>query len=202
MRRKAFTHGQMAELRDIAYNNNVKMKGARLWRFLDSFSFFVLTIMIALAIRTFVLQPIRVDGKSMYPNLDHGEIMFVEKLSYWNEEPQRGDVIICYYPGYTKSCVKRIIALPGETVSIINGETWINGAKLDESAYWNDVMIEDYPGTTVGPNEVFVMGDNRNTSKDSRNNTVGCISKGRIVGRSRAVIWPLSSFKILKRVQY
>lgn len=96
----------------------------------------IIVITLALSIRLFITEPTLVDGESMYPTLLNGERMLVEKVSLWFSEPQRGDIVICYYPGYTVSCVKRVIGLPGETVSIENGIIYINGKELEESAYW------------------------------------------------------------------
>ena len=189
-------------MRDIAAEQNEKLKGARAWRILDSVVYFAFVLMIALAVRSFVVEPIRVEGTSMIPTLEDKEHMFVDKLAFWTRMPERGEIIICYYPGYKESCVKRVMALPGETISIIKGEIWINGEKLDESEYWNDEIWNDYEGITVGPNEIFVMGDNRNGSKDSRNASVGCIPMGRVVGRVRAVIWPVSRFRLIKKAEY
>ncbi len=201
-KRRSFTRGQMAEMRDIAIDENARMKGARAWKYLDTISYLALVVMIALAVRAFVVEPVRVDGTSMDPTLEHREMMFVEKLSLWKGMPARGDIVICFYPGYKDSCVKRAIALPGETISVIDGNVWIDGKKLDESAYWNDYIEGDFEGVTVGKNELFVMGDNRNASKDSRNPSVGSIPMGHVIGHARAVFWPLTHFRTLGRVEY
>ena len=155
----------------------------------------VLTIVAALAIafviRTFLFEPVRVSGDSMYDTLIHNERMFVEKVSYWFERPQRGQIIICYYPNHTSTCVKRIIGVPGDRVAITGGELYLNGEKLDESAYWEDLIWGDMAEITVPEDCVFVMGDNRNDSSDSRSPLVGPIPYSRIVGRVRSVIWPI-----------
>ena len=169
----------------------------------------IIVITLALSIRLFITEPTLVDGDSMYPTLLNGERMLVEKVSLWFSEPQRGDIVICYYPGYTVSCVKRVIGLPGETVSIENGIIYINGKELEESAYWKyrgeidldmgevvvpeNSYIEDseMPEVTVPERSLFVVGDNRNNSKDSRAWGVGAIPYERITGRAHFVIWPL-----------
>ena len=133
----------------------------------------------------------RVSGDSMYDTLIHNERMFVEKVSYWFERPQRGQIIICYYPNHTSTCVKRIIGVPGDRVAITGGELYLNGEKLDESAYWEDLIWGDMAEITVPEDCVFVMGDNRNDSSDSRSPLVGPIPYSRIVGRVRSVIWPI-----------
>lgn len=158
--------------------------------------------MAALVIRAFFVEPIRVDGDSMMPTLIDGEHMVVEKLSYWTRGPARGEIVICFYPGYTESCVKRVIGLPGDTVVVRNGRIYVNGEALDESSYWTGDIIGEMEPVTVGEKEVFVVGDNRNSSKDSRTASVGCIPYNKIVGRVTAVIWPISEFKKMSKVDY
>ena len=103
-----------------------------------SFLLYVLLVVVfALSLRLFIFEPIRVDGSSMISTLLDGEQMFVEKVSYWFTPPKRGEVVIVFYPNHTISCVKRVVGLPGETVSVKDGAVYINGEPLDESAYWN-----------------------------------------------------------------
>lgn len=180
---EGFTRREMRYLSRLTEEQQEKLRGGRFWRRLDFAMSLALLIVLALGIRAFIAEPIRVDGDSMYPTLVHGEHMLVEKISYWFSEPARGDIIICYYPGYTESCVKRVIALGGETIAVRDGAVYINGAPLDESAYWNGTMPADYGPVTVPDGEVFVMGDNRGESKDSRNPAVGPIPRHKIVGR-------------------
>ena len=139
---------------------------------------------------------------SMIPKLVHNEDMLVEKMSYWFSDPLRGDIIICFYPGYTESCVKRVIGLPGETVAVKDGKIYINDVALDESAYWSGEIVGNTDPVTVGSREVFVVGDNRNGSKDSRNPTVGSIPYAKIVGRVVAVVYPFNEFETFSRVTY
>lgn len=164
--------------------------------------YILFVVLAALAIRSFIAEPIRVDGDSMIPTLVHNEDMFVEKVSYWFEDPLRGDIVICFYPGYTESCVKRVIGLPGETVEVRDGAIFIDGKQLDESAYWNGEIIGDVDPVTVGAREVYVVGDNRNGSKDSRNPSVGCIPYAKVVGRVIAVVYPINEFETFSRVTY
>lgn len=155
------------------------------------FIFYLITvILIALFIRTFVFEPVQVVGSSMYPTLLDGEGMFTEKLTYAFSEPQRGDIIICRYTGYEINCVKRIIGLPGDTVAIRGGEIYLNGELLDESAYWNDIILEDMEEVFVPERQLFVVGDNRNASDDSRSPYVGCVPYGQIKGKVQAVMLP------------
>lgn len=167
----------------------------------ENISFFIyvmLVVVFALSLRLFIFEPIRVDGTSMVNTLLDGEQMFVEKVSYWFNPPKRGEVVIVFYPDHTISCVKRVVGLPGETVSVKDGAVYINGEPLDESAYWNDYVYGDMDPVTVPESSIFVMGDNRNDSRDSRDLLgVGPIPYYRIVGRATAVVWPFSAFRAL-----
>ncbi len=202
MRKTKFTERQIRILRNEAEEQNEKIRGARFWRNLDFLLYLCVVVLVAFGIRAFLFEPIRVIGESMTPTLADGEHMFVEKVSYWLHAPERGDIIICFYPGYTESCVKRVIGLPGETVEVREGKVYINDAPLDEADYWAGTIFADSPKVSVPDNSVFVMGDNRNGSKDSRNSTVGAIPYTEIVGKVQAVIWPFDQMELVKRVNY
>lgn len=158
----------------------------------SDFIIYLLTLMaVAIFIRTFIFEPVQCIGISMYPTLVGGEGMFTEKLTYTVSAPQRDDIIICRYPYHTEKCVKRVIAVPGDRISISGGAIYLNGEKLDESAYW-DGYIEDseMPEVTVPERSLFVVGDNRNNSGDSRH--VGFIPYWQVKGKVRAVMTPFS----------
>ena len=199
---QSFTAKQLRILQNIAEDEVEKMKGAHYWRMLDTVVYILVVVMIALSIRCLIFEPIRVEGDSMHPTLLHKEHMIVEKVSYWFNKPERGNIVICYYPGYKESCVKRVIGLPGETVSVKNGTVFINGAALDESDYWNDFIEDDFEPVTVPENHYFVMGDNRNASKDSRSASVGSIPMEKIIGRVRGVMLPVKNFRLIHGVDY
>jgi signal peptidase I len=202
VKRRTFTPDQIKYLRDRAEEQYENMRGSRAYRNAEFFIYILIVVLTALSIRSFLAEPIRVDGDSMIPTLINNEDMLVEKVSYWFEDPTRGDMVICFYPGYTESCVKRVIGLPGETVSITDGMIYIDGTALDESDYWTGEIIGNMDPVTVGAREVFVVGDNRNGSKDSRNPYVGCIPYSKVVGRVIAVVWPFSTFRTFERVNY
>ncbi|MCE5235979.1 MAG: signal peptidase I [Clostridiaceae bacterium] len=188
--------------RKVFFDEAVRLhKADEAYKKADNLGFFLyvtLVVVFALALRLFVFEPIRVDGPSMEPTLFNDEQMFVEKCSYWFRTPERGEIVIVYYPGYTIPAVKRVIALPGETVAVTDGAVYINGEKLDESAYWDGYVLDGIWPFTVPEGSIFVMGDNRNVSKDSRNLLeVGPIPYYRIVGRALAVIWPFSFYRAL-----
>lgn len=158
----------------------------------SDFIIYLLTLMaVAIFIRTFIFEPVQCIGISMYPTLVGGEGMFTEKLTYTVSAPQRDDIIICRYPYHTEKCVKRVIAVPGDRISISDGAIYLNGERLDESAYW-DGYIEDseMPEVTVPERNLFVVGDNRNNSGDSRH--VGFIPYWQVKGKVRAVMTPFS----------
>ena len=189
-------------LSELASDQYEEMRGGRFYRSLDFLLYLLMVVLTALAIRTFLAEPVRVDGNSMYPNLLDSEHMAMEKVSLWFNPPQRGDIVICFYPGYKISCVKRVIGLPGETVSVSDGVVYINGEPLNESAYWSEMMYQDMNPVRIGADEYFVMGDNRNESKDSRNPSVGPIPGYKIIGRVHAVIWPLKNIRGIQPVRY
>ena len=167
---------------------------------LDFFMWLAVFVALALAIRLFIFEPVQVGGDSMYPSLLDGERMFVEKVSYLIEPPERGDVIICRYPAYAENCVKRVIGLPGETVSVSGGIVYVNGEPLEESAYWQgdsfgrDIRVDMEP-VTVPEKSVFVMGDNRNFSTDSREASIGPIPYAQVIGKVHSVIFPLGEVR-------
>ena len=150
---------------------------------------------------TFVGQRTHVSGESMKNTLDHGDQLIVDKITYRFRDPERFDIIV--FPFHYKEntyYIKRIIGLPGETVQIADGTIYINGEVLEES-YGREVMQD--PGIaaepiTLGEDEYFVLGDNRNQSSDSRDPSVGLIHRDEIIGRAWLRIWPLDSFGILK----
>ncbi len=165
-------------------------------------------ILAALAMRQFIFEPTLVDGESMENNLMNGERVAVSKAAYWFHEPQRGDIVIVHYPGRQGRFVKRIIAFGGETISIRQGYVLIDGKPLDESAYAGDwygriTRLIDTKGNkngeyTVPDGYVFVMGDNRNVSHDSRAIDVGPIANEQVLGKAFAVIWPVSGIRGIK----
>ena len=150
---------------------------------------------------TFVGQRTRVDGRSMMNTLHDGDNLIVEKLSYRFSDPKRFDIIVFPPTGKKEYYIKRIIGLPGETVQIDeNGNIYINGELLEEN--YGAETIQN-PGRaakpiTLGDDEYFVMGDNRNNSKDSRSEEVGNVKRSQIIGRAWLRIWPLNKIGLLK----
>ena len=150
---------------------------------------------------TFVGQRTQVSGESMETTLSDGDHLIVDKISYRFNDPQRYDIIVFPYRLEKNTYyIKRIIGLPGETVQIVNGYVYITGVQLDEH-YGNEVMEEAGLAAepiTLGADEYFVLGDNRNNSQDSRAANVGVIHRDEILGRAWVRIWPISDFGVIK----
>jgi signal peptidase I len=153
-----------------------------------------LTILI-FAVIHFVIQTYRVEGPSMQPGLRPDEYVLVNKAVYLFHAPERGDVIVFHYPlDTTRDFIKRVIGLPGDTITVDQTHIWINGVKLKEPY----ISLSANPkGQTwkIPQNVYFVMGDNRPVSDDSRD--WGCVPKDYIVGKAVAVYWPLSNWQVI-----
>ena len=155
-------------------------------------------VIIALVIRTFLFEPVRVDGHSMDDTLANGEIMFVTKPEYLAGDPQPGDVVICHYPGRgDTNFVKRVVGVPGDTLMFVDNVLIRNGEVVDEpylTPSRNQNGFSMLP-ITLGENEYFVCGDNRDNSHDCRNLTNGvpeAITRDMIIGHVRYVVYPFS----------
>ena len=154
-------------------------------------------------ILTFVGQRTEVSGSSMESTLSDGDNLIVDKLSYRFQDPERFDIIVFPFQYDTsKYYIKRIIGLPGETVQIDKeGRIYINGEVLEEN-YGREVILPENIGIassliTLGEEEYFVLGDNRNNSSDSRTQVVGNIKRKDIIGKAWVRIWPLDKIGVL-----
>ena len=140
-------------------------------------------------LRLFVFHLVRIEGVSMQDTLNSGEIALVTSFDYrFGARPARGDVVECRFPGRVDTYVKRVIGLPGETVELRDGKTYIDGAALTEPYVFS--IPEDY-SIALGADEYLVLGDNRSESYDSRATDMGPIGKEDILGRVRLSVWPL-----------
>jgi signal peptidase I len=187
----------------------------------------LLAFVIFIAVRALVLN-FRVDGNSMVPNLHNGEMLLVNRNAYVHvdlnrwldyipgqdhddsrmlylfDPPRRGDIVVFTPPTASdKPYIKRVIALEGETVEIREGAVFVNGEKLDEP-YIQDGITECHQVRctpwTVPEGHIFVMGDNRQNSSDSR--VFGPVSTDNIIGRASVVYWPLGSFGLVPHADY
>lgn len=161
----------------------------------------VMVVGITFFIITFIGQRTYVSGSSMENTLHHGDNLIVDKLTYRFSKPKRYDIIVFPFRYQEKTYyIKRIIGLPGETVQIQDGVILIDGEELQES-YGREVMKNAGLAAdmiTLGEDEYFVLGDNRNDSTDSRDPSVGVIHKDEIIGRAWIRIWPLDKIGVLK----
>ncbi|MGH9684520.1 MAG: signal peptidase I [Candidatus Acidiferrales bacterium] len=148
----------------------------------------------ALAIIIFLYQPVKVEGTSMAPLLSDQERIFINKFVYRFEPIDRGDVVVFWYPrDLSKSFIKRVIGLPGDTVEIRAGRLFINGREMNESyvpASYMDGL--SYPPLKIPPGEYFVMGDHRDSSNDSR--MFGPVARQYIYGKAVFAYWPVDHF--------
>lgn len=211
-------NGPMAKL-EVVSNRKADKPKKPLWReIVEWILTIVVAVVLALAIRTFLIEFVRVDGHSMQDTLQDKEIMLVTKYQYssnwlcfpWQSDeakeaaprwtmggsPERFDVVICRYPGRgDTNFVKRVIGLPGDTVTLVNGNLFVNGIAYEEP-YISQAYRSGYISNgewTVEEGQYFVMGDHRNNSNDSR--AVGTIGRDMIVGHVVQVVWPLNAWR-------
>jgi len=155
----------------------------------------VVAILAALLIRTFVAQPFFIPSGSMEPTLKVGDRVLVNKLSYHLHGVHRGDIVVFKKPANDNSpgvtdLIKRVIGLPGETISADNGHVDINGVPLNEPWLPSGDTTETFKPTPIPAGQYFMMGDNRGDSADSR--IIGTIPRHLFIGRAFLRVWPLS----------
>ena len=154
-------------------------------------------ILLALIIRNFVFRVTRVTGYSMNPTLNHGDILILNRFSYLFSSPKVGDIVAFPYPaGPDEFFIKRVVASSGDEVDLLYNRFYVNGTPLDDSFSEANVIATgnvQFP-ITVQDGYFFVLGDNRNASKDSRYNSVGNINGNDMMGRSLIRVWPFASF--------
>jgi signal peptidase I len=192
---------------EAANESNTKPAGSaksEAWEWIKAL---VIAAGLVIIIRWLLFSPFIVEGPSMEPNFYTGERLIVNKVIYDIRRPKRGEVIVLHAPE-GKDYIKRVIALPGETVRVEGDNVYINGKVIDEP-YIRDVVnqahanggtynnTKDFPETKVPDGTVFVMGDHRPVSKDSRYSDVGFIPYNKIVGRADLIFWPISKIGIV-----
>lgn len=161
------------------------------------------SVMTVLFIMIFLGQSYMVKGSSMEPTLHEGERLLVEKISYRFRLPQPGEIVVFKYPREPKTkFIKRVIAVEGQSLCIQDLEVQVNGVTLAEP-YIKEETEGIFEWSLVPDNALFVMGDNRNRSMDSRDTrNVGYVPLENLVGRAVAVYWPPKKIKILKTPDY
>ncbi|CEH32016.1 signal peptidase I [Aneurinibacillus migulanus] len=161
-----------------------------------------IAVVLALIIRTFLFAPFLVDGSSMMPTLENGERLIVNKLIYYIQDPKPGDIVV-FHATKEKDYIKRVIATENQTVEMKDDQLYIDGKPVDEpylKQYKEEakaegyVLTDDFGPEKVPQGEVFVMGDNRRNSTDSR--VIGPVPVKNVVGRSELIIWPLDKIRL------
>lgn len=164
--------------------------------------YILIIIGLSYLIINYVGQRTMVSGQSMEPTLSNGDNLIVDKISYRFRDPQRYDIIVFPYK-YEEDTyyIKRIIGMPGETVQVIGGYVYINGELLESDIYGAEPMesgqLADQP-ITLGADEYFVLGDNRNHSSDSRDPSVGVLKRSDLLGRAWVRIYPFDKIGFIR----
>ncbi|MGL6014505.1 MAG: signal peptidase I [Selenomonadaceae bacterium] len=157
----------------------------------------LVAVVLAFFIRYFIVELYLVDGPSMRPTLLNQERLVVNKFIYRFRAPERGEVLVFRYPqDQSRDFIKRVIAVPGDTIEIKDGRVFVNQQLMNEP-YILSQTRGDYPLSTVPEGHIFVMGDNRNNSEDSRFADVGFVPFSLIKGKAMLVFWPFDHLKTL-----
>lgn len=173
---------------------------SRLQEVLSFLAYAALVFGITFLIITFVGQRTKVSGNSMYDTLENGDNLILEKLSYRFHEPERFDIVVFRYTHKKNTFyIKRVIGLPGETVQIVDSKIYINGEILEENYGYEPIQDAKRASQpiTLGEDEYFVLGDNRNDSSDSRDPAVGNVTRSQIIGKAWLRIWPLNKIGLI-----
>ena len=149
---------------------------------------YVVILLVVIVIKTFIFTPVIVNGKSMMNTLHDNDIMILNKIGMKLENPKRFDIVVIQ-TDHSK-IIKRVIALPGETIEYRDNKLYINGKELKDS-YGSDITY-DIDKITLGKDEYYVLGDNRTDSVDSR--ILGPINKQDVLGYAKFIIYPLNRF--------
>lgn len=176
-------------------NNKEEVVENRKIKFLKELIPYVIILVFVIFLRTYLVTPIKVNGESMVPTLDGGEIMLLTK--YNKNDLKRNDIIIARVSrvdGTLEEVIKRIIALPGETISCEKGILFINGKKYQEE--YGKGYTNDFDTIKLSEDEYFILGDNRNNSYDS--SEFGAIKKEQIQGHANIIIFPFGKFGTIK----
>ncbi|MDR7865423.1 MAG: signal peptidase I [Sporomusaceae bacterium] len=157
----------------------------------------LIAVVLAFFIRYFIVELYMVEGPSMRPTLVNGERLVVNKFLYRFKTPERGEIVVFRYPrDPSRDFIKRVIGVPGDTIEIKEGRVFLNG-QLQNETYILEKTRGSFAMVTVPAGHIFVMGDNRNNSEDSRFRDVGFVSNELIKGKAVFVFWPMEHLKSL-----
>ena len=156
-----------------------------------------IAVVLAFIIRYFIVELYLVDGPSMRPTLQSAERLVVNKFIYRFRAPERGEILVFRYPrDPSRDFIKRVIAVPGDTIEIKDGRVFVNQQLMNEP-YILEKTLSDYPLSTVPEGHIFVMGDNRNNSEDSRYSDVGFVPLKLVKGKASVIFWPFEKGRTL-----
>ena len=179
-----------------------KKSGGVLRELLGWIVYILIIVGLTYLIITYVGQRTRVSGSSMETTLSDGDNLIVDKISYRFQDPRRYDIIVFPYRYEANTYyIKRIIGLPGETVQVSGGAVYINGELLESDIYGLEPMTsagEAADPITLGPDEYFVLGDNRNHSSDSRDPSVGVLHREELIGKAWVRIYPFDKRGVIR----
>lgn len=167
----------------------------------------IIAFVLAMIIKTFIIETTEVSGISMNSTLLHGEKLLVNRFIYDFTEPKRGDIIVFLPDNTDKNYIKRVIALPGEVVDLKDGEVYIDGEVLEEDYLAEGVKTynlsngKDFP-YTLSEGEYLAFGDNRGRSLDCRNREIGTLTKDKIRGKAICRIYPFDRLGVFSSVDY
>ena len=189
---------------DVENRSDKKKQGIK-YELLDLLKTFIICFIAVFLLTTFVVKPVRVDGRSMYPTLEDGEVGLMNVFSAKFTDIDRFDVVVAYNEESGENWVKRVIGLPGDTVYAKDDVVYVNGLPIEEpyldTDYVNqirergDYFTQDFDKITLGEDEYFLMGDNRVVSYDSRR--VGPFKRDYIKGKGIFILYPFDKIKMI-----
>lgn len=189
---------------DVENRSDKKKQGIK-YELLDLLKTFIICFIAVFLLTTFVVKPVRIDGRSMYPTLEDGEVGLMNVFSAKFTDIDRFDVVVAYNEESGENWVKRVIGLPGDTVYAKDDVVYVNGLPIEEpyldTDYVNqirergDYFTQDFDKITLGEDEYFLMGDNRVVSYDSRR--VGPFKRDDIKGKGIFILYPFDKIKMI-----
>jgi signal peptidase I len=180
----------------------LRIRGRRWMRDMSRFRVWArdigISVIASLIIVTVLYQPVRVEGTSMQPGLRDQDRLFIDNFFFRFEKISRGDVIVFHYPrDPEKSYIKRVIALPGDSIFIDHGRVWVNGEPLDEPYVPRRYLdTRSMPEILIPSGDYFVMGDHRSISSDSRD--FGPVDRDLIYGKATFIYWPADNMGVVR----